>query len=190
MAVGAYARLQLLCAPSRLPLMAGAAAGRAVRHVLVGMLFGLPSLRMRGLYLAVATLAAQFFADWMPSCASSGSPDTPSGSVSVSNLQVFGMPIDSAVSKYLFCLCILCGHCAFGQEPGARPHRPRMDGHPRHGRGGRRDRHPADVRQAQRLRGQLLHRRRGRRAVGLRLPRAPGSRRPSHRPTLSGCCSW
>jgi branched-chain amino acid transport system permease protein len=30
-----------------------------------GILFGLPSLRVKGLYLAVATLAAQFFADWM-----------------------------------------------------------------------------------------------------------------------------
>ena len=29
-----------------------------------GVLFGIPSLRIRGLYLAVATLAAQFFADW------------------------------------------------------------------------------------------------------------------------------
>jgi branched-chain amino acid transport system permease protein len=33
--------------------------------------------------------------------------DTPSGSVSVSNLQVLGMPIDSRSHKYLFCLGIL-----------------------------------------------------------------------------------
>ena len=31
---------------------------------LVGILFGLPSLRIRGFYLAVATLAAQFFILW------------------------------------------------------------------------------------------------------------------------------
>ena len=30
----------------------------------VGILFGLPSLRIRGFYLAVATLAAQFFIVW------------------------------------------------------------------------------------------------------------------------------
>jgi len=30
----------------------------------VGILFGLPSLRIKGFYLAVATLAAQFFLDW------------------------------------------------------------------------------------------------------------------------------
>ena len=31
----------------------------------VGVLFGLPSLRIKGFYLAVATLAAQFFLDWL-----------------------------------------------------------------------------------------------------------------------------
>src|SRR5262249_22770922 len=31
----------------------------------VGMLFGLPSLRIKGFYLAVATLAAQFFLIWL-----------------------------------------------------------------------------------------------------------------------------
>lgn len=31
---------------------------------LVGMLFGLPSLRIKGLYLAITTLAAQFFLEW------------------------------------------------------------------------------------------------------------------------------
>jgi branched-chain amino acid transport system permease protein len=34
--------------------------------------------------------------------------DSPSGSVSVNGLQVFGIPIDSAASKYWFCLTILC----------------------------------------------------------------------------------
>ena len=73
-----------------------------------GVLFGLPSLRVRGLYLAVATLAAQFFADWMFLRIKWFTLDTPSGSVSVSNLQVFGLPIESDVSKYLFCLTLLC----------------------------------------------------------------------------------
>jgi branched-chain amino acid transport system permease protein len=72
-----------------------------------GILFGLPSLRVKGLYLAVTTLAAQFFSDWMFLRIKWFTMDTPSGSVSVSNLQVFGLPIDSAVSKYLFCLAVL-----------------------------------------------------------------------------------
>jgi branched-chain amino acid transport system permease protein len=72
-----------------------------------GILFGLPSLRVKGLYLAVATLAAQFFADWMFLRIKWFTLDTPSGSVSVSNLQVFGWPLESALSKYWFCLVIL-----------------------------------------------------------------------------------
>jgi branched-chain amino acid transport system permease protein len=72
-----------------------------------GILFGLPSLRVKGLYLAVATLAAQFFSDWMFLRIKWFTNDAPSGSVSVSGLQVFGFPIESPVSKYLFCLCIL-----------------------------------------------------------------------------------
>ena len=31
----------------------------------VGLIFGVPSLRIKGFYLAVATLAAQFFLNWL-----------------------------------------------------------------------------------------------------------------------------
>jgi branched-chain amino acid transport system permease protein len=74
---------------------------------LFGILFGLPSLRVKGLYLAVATLAAQFFSDWMFLRIKWLTNDSPSGSISVNNLQVFGLPIESATSKYWFCLGIL-----------------------------------------------------------------------------------
>jgi branched-chain amino acid transport system permease protein len=72
-----------------------------------GILFGLPSLRVKGLYLAVATLAAQFFSDWMFLRIKWFTNDSPSGSVSVSNLQMFGFEIESPVSKYLLCLGVL-----------------------------------------------------------------------------------
>ena len=36
-----------------------------IMTALVGVLFGLPSLRIKGFYLAVATLAAQFFLVWL-----------------------------------------------------------------------------------------------------------------------------
>ena len=51
----------------------------------------MPSLRVKGLYLAVATLAAQFFSDWMFLRIKWFTNDSPSGSVSVSDLQVFGL---------------------------------------------------------------------------------------------------
>jgi branched-chain amino acid transport system permease protein len=75
---------------------------------LFGIVFGLPSLRVKGLYLAVATLAAQFFADWMFLRIRWLTNDSSSGSVSVSNLRAFGLPIESTVSRYWFCLAILC----------------------------------------------------------------------------------
>jgi branched-chain amino acid transport system permease protein len=55
----------------------------------------------------VATLAAQFFSDWMFLRIKWLTNDSSSGSVSVNSLQVFGLPVDSAVSKYIFCLSIL-----------------------------------------------------------------------------------
>ncbi len=106
MAVGAYGAYNFYMRIPGLPLVPALLLG-GVCAMFFGILFGLPSLRVRGLYLAVATLAAQFFADWMFLRIKWFTMDTPSGSVAVSNLQVFGMPIESAVSKYLFCLSIL-----------------------------------------------------------------------------------
>src|SRR3990167_4546517 len=74
---------------------------------LVGMFFGIPSLRVKGLYLAVATLAAQFFCDWAFLRISWFTNNSSSGSVAVSELNLFGFAIDSPVAKYLFCLGFL-----------------------------------------------------------------------------------
>lgn len=106
MAVGAYGAYNFFVRVPGMPLIPALILG-GLCAMFFGILFGLPSLRVRGLYLAVATLAAQFFADWMFLRIKWFTLDTPSGSVAVSNLQVMGMPIESAVSKYLFCLAIL-----------------------------------------------------------------------------------
>ncbi len=106
MAVGAYGAYNFFVRIPGLPLIPALILG-GLCAMLFGILFGLPSLRVRGLYLAVATLAAQFFADWMFLRIKWFTLDTPSGSVAVSNLQVFGLPIESAASKYLFCLSLL-----------------------------------------------------------------------------------
>ena len=81
MSVGAYAAYNLAL---RLPqlnflvvlILAGLIAA------MVGLLFGIPSLRIRGLYLAVATLAAQFFIDWAFARVKWFTNYAPSGSVS------------------------------------------------------------------------------------------------------------
>jgi len=106
MAVGAYGAYNFFVRVPGMPLIPALILG-GVCAMAFGILFGLPSLRVRGLYLAVATLAAQFFADWMFLRIKWFTLDTPSGSVAVSNLQVFGIPLESAASKYVFCLAFV-----------------------------------------------------------------------------------
>jgi len=106
MAVGAYAAYNFFVRMEGMPLVLALVLG-GVCAMLFGVLFGLPSLRVKGLYLAVATLAAQFFADWMFLRIPWFTNHSPSGSVSVSNLQVAGFALDSPVAKYLFCLTLL-----------------------------------------------------------------------------------
>src|SRR3954464_6222047 len=106
MAVGAYGAYNFFVRVPDMPLVLALVLG-GVCAMVFGILFGLPSLRVKGLYLAVATLAAQFFADWMFLRVKWLTNDSPSGSIGVSGLQVFGIPIDSAPSKYWFCLAIL-----------------------------------------------------------------------------------
>jgi branched-chain amino acid transport system permease protein len=77
----------------------------------VGVLFGLPSLRIKGFYLAVATLAAQFFLQWcfirIPWLYNYNS----SGSIEVPERTLFGIPITgptaTATSRYLVVLAIV-----------------------------------------------------------------------------------
>jgi branched-chain amino acid transport system permease protein len=103
MAVGAYAAYNFQARIDGLPLIAALLLGGCCATV-VGVVFGVPSLRIKGLYLAVATLAAQFFVDWAFLRIKWLTNDNTSGSVAVSGLKVFGIPIESPSSKYLFCL--------------------------------------------------------------------------------------
>ena len=57
--VGAYASA-LLAIHAGTPLVLNVVAG-ALAAFAVGLVFGIPSLRIKGVYLAIATLAAQFF---------------------------------------------------------------------------------------------------------------------------------
>ena len=106
MAVGAYMAYNTFVRIEGMPLIVALLSG-GFFATLVGMFFGIPSLRVKGLYLAVATLAAQFFCDWAFLRIGWFTNNNSSGSVSVSNLQVFGLPIETPVQKYLFCLAFL-----------------------------------------------------------------------------------
>ncbi len=103
MAVGAYAAWNFGVRIPELPLVVQILIGGTMATI-VGVAFGIPSLRIRGLYLAVTTLAAQFFVDWaflrIPFLTNYSS----SGNVSVPALTAFGLPVQTPVQRYLFVL--------------------------------------------------------------------------------------
>ena len=63
MGVGAYACYKLTTIFPDMPIIVWILAS-GLFSAAIGALFGLPSLRIKGFYLAVATLAAQFFLEW------------------------------------------------------------------------------------------------------------------------------
>src|SRR6516225_2481931 len=64
MSIGAYATYNLLVRVPALPLPLDLLLG-GLASAAAGVLFGLPSLRIKGFYLIVSTLAAQFFVVWL-----------------------------------------------------------------------------------------------------------------------------
>jgi branched-chain amino acid transport system permease protein len=77
----------------------------------IGALFGLPSLRIKGFYLAVATLAAQFFLSWCFVRVPWLYNYNVSAAIEVPTRAMFGIPVTgpnaSAVTRYLVVLGIL-----------------------------------------------------------------------------------
>jgi branched-chain amino acid transport system permease protein len=77
----------------------------------VGVLFGLPSLRIKGFYLAVATLAAQFFLSWCFIRVPWLFNDNVSGAIEVPQRTLFDIPItgpnSTPVMRYMIVLAIV-----------------------------------------------------------------------------------
>lgn len=106
MAVGAYAAWNFGVRIPEMPLLFQILLG-GVFATLVGVVFGIPSLRIRGLYLAVTTLAAQFFVDWAFLRIPYFTNYSPSGNVSVPALSFFGLPVQTPAQRYVFVLCFV-----------------------------------------------------------------------------------
>jgi len=107
MAVGAFASYKLMTAfPGMSIVLIILLAGLITAAV--GILFGLPSLRIKGFYLAVATLAAQFFLVWLFNKQAWFYNYSASGQINAAERTVFGIavtgPNAEAWAKYLFCL--------------------------------------------------------------------------------------
>ncbi|MHA6263072.1 branched-chain amino acid ABC transporter permease [Arenibacterium sp. CAU 1754] len=107
MAVGAYACYKLMTAFPDVNILFHVILAGGVTAA-VGILFGLPSLRIKGFYLAVATLAAQFFLLWLFNRVPWFYNYSASGQISAPERTLFGVPITGANTDawatYLFCL--------------------------------------------------------------------------------------
>ncbi|QHE93056.1 branched-chain amino acid ABC transporter permease [Pandoraea fibrosis] len=106
MAVGAYASYNFQLRIEGMPILASFALG-GVCAALVGIAFGLPSLRIKGFYLAVATLAAQFFVLWVLTKFPWLSNNSSSGVITAQKISILGVDVDTPVRKYLFVLGVV-----------------------------------------------------------------------------------
>ena len=110
MAVGAYSCYKLMTAFPDLSLIL-VVLGSGVVTAFVGLLFGLPSLRIKGFYLAVATLAAQFFLVWLFNKVPWFYNYSASGQINAPERSMFGHAVTGAnadpAARYLFCLVLV-----------------------------------------------------------------------------------
>jgi branched-chain amino acid transport system permease protein len=106
MAIGAYTAYNVSLRLPGVPLLVSFALG-GVAAALVGVFAGLPSLRIKGFYLVVSTLAVQFFVEWALTRFRWFSNDNASGIVSVPPLSVFGWDVSSPVGRYLLTLGVV-----------------------------------------------------------------------------------
>lgn len=106
MAIGAFASYNFLLRVPMMPsLMAFVLGGLCAS--LIGIIFGLPSLRIRGFYLAASTLATQFFIVWCLTKIGWLTNYSASGVISTQRVAPLGFSLDSPASKYLFVLIVV-----------------------------------------------------------------------------------
>jgi branched-chain amino acid transport system permease protein len=106
MAVGAVAAYNFELRVPGLPLLASFVLS-GVCAALVGVAFGLPSLRIKGFYLAVATLAAQFFIPWLLVKVGWFSNYSSSGVITAQPMEILGYVFDTPGEKYLLVLTVV-----------------------------------------------------------------------------------
>jgi branched-chain amino acid transport system permease protein len=110
MAVGAYSAFKLTTAFPQVSILLVFLVSGLIAAA-VGLVFGLPSLRIKGFYLAVATLAAQFFLLWLFNKVGWFVNYTPSGTITAPDRTVLGVlvtgPNATASARYLVALGIV-----------------------------------------------------------------------------------
>ena len=106
MAVGAFASYNFMLRIEGMPILVAFILG-GLCAAAVGIVFGLPSLRIRGFYLAAATLATQFFIVWCLTKVGWFTNYSSSGVISAQKIEILGYTFESSMSKYLFVLGVV-----------------------------------------------------------------------------------
>ncbi len=107
MAVGAFSAYNFVLRVPGMPVLAAFILG-GLCAALVGILFGLPSLRVRGFYLAASTLATQFFVVWALTKVRWFTNYSSSGVITAQPIEILGFAFDTPAMKYLLVLAIVC----------------------------------------------------------------------------------
>lgn len=106
MAAGAFACYNLILRVPDIPFL-GALMLSGLVAAAFGILFGLPSLRVRGIYLMVATLASQFFIVWMIDKFGWFKNYDSSGIITAQPIVIMGKAFTSPLAMYLLIVGIV-----------------------------------------------------------------------------------
>ena len=106
MAVGAFGAYNFMAHLPGMPILLAFVLG-GLCAAMVGIAFGLPSLRIRGFYLAASTLATQFFVVWCLTKIPFLTNYSSSGVITAQKIAIFGYQFDTPASKFLLVLAIV-----------------------------------------------------------------------------------
>ena len=106
MAAGAFACYNLILRVPDIPFFV-ALTGSGLIAAAFGVLFGLPSLRVRGIYLMVATLASQFFIVWMIDKFGWFKNYDTSGIITAQDIVILGKPFTSPMEMYFLVVVVV-----------------------------------------------------------------------------------
>src|ERR1041385_5140745 len=106
MAIGAFMAYNAVLRIPGVPILVAFAIG-GLCAAAVGIVFGLPSLRIKGLYLAVAPPPCQFFVLWLINRVGWFSNHRSSGVITAQPIAIFGYPVAHSMGKYLMTLSVV-----------------------------------------------------------------------------------
>ncbi|MEO0760235.1 MAG: branched-chain amino acid ABC transporter permease [Pseudomonadota bacterium] len=106
MAAGAFGCYNLILRIPDIPFFIALALSGVIAAAF-GVLFGLPSLRVRGIYLMVATLASQFFIIWMIDKFGWFKNYDTSGIITAQDIVIFGKPFTTPMEMYLVVVLVV-----------------------------------------------------------------------------------